>query len=313
MIHLNQTKHEGLLHAWAETGTEGFIWALQEFQHMSDDGKNWSYDGLVCLEPTDEVTIYNEKKEAVWHGFVEPSWFDDKGVSWNKCGLRGWRIHWVQTGIDPKTWQDFFAKENHTATLIRRPFYRELKRKMGVKAAIEELEKALKDKPKELYHNKWLSLYQTGNYIYSHESRSNGKLVAVLVVDSTRPGKVFGRIELCPAHFDGFQLTSITGGVEHDDPVTTALHELDEEAGLKADKHDLIPLGTVRPSKSADTTVYLYMYDAKGQKPGEAKGDGSEGEQGAYCDWVSEADAINCKCPFMATMIARKALLGYSK
>lgn len=302
-----------MLHAWAETGTEGFIWALQEFKHIYEDpklGKQFSYDGLVCLEPTDELYVYNEKKELVWHGFINPEWEDDKGNSWNSRGLRGWRVHWVQAGIDPIQWQNFFTeKQYYTGKLIRRPFYRELKRKMGVKAAIEELEQALKEPTKELYHNKWLSLFQVGNYVYSHETRSNGHLVALLVVDSSKPGRVFGRMELCPAHFDGFQLTSITGGVEHDDPVTTALHELKEEAGYDGKAHELFSLGTARPSKSADTVVHFYLYDTKGKQPGEAIGDGSEGEKGAYCKWVSVEDAIHCKCPFMGTMIARWQLL----
>ena len=94
-----------------------------------------------------------------------------------------------ESGVDPVQWRNFFAQENFTGKLVRRPFYREMKRKMGVKAAIEELEKALKEDVKELYHNKWLSLFQVGNYVYSHETRSNGKLVALLVVDSKKPGR----------------------------------------------------------------------------------------------------------------------------
>lgn len=161
---------------------------------------------------------------------------------------------------------------------------------------------------KELFQNKWLSLRQVENYIYSHESRSAGKLVAVLVIDSTLPGQVMGRFEDTPCHFDGLTLTSITGGVENDDPLTTAVHELKEEAGFDAHPIELVSLGTVMPSKSADTVVYLYLFDALGRQPGQAEGDGSEGEVGAYCKWVTEAEAIQCKCPLMVTMLARRAV-----
>lgn len=70
-----------------------------------------------------------------------------------------------------------------------------------------------------LYANDFLSLKKRGNYIYSHESRSDGKLVAVLVYDSSRPDAVLGRYEICPAHDDPSpQLCAITGGVENGRP-----------------------------------------------------------------------------------------------
>ena len=109
---------------------------------------------------------------------------------------------------------------------------------MGVKTAIEELEKQLQEQPKVLYENKWLSLCEVDGYVYSHESRSNGRLVAILVIDSKKhPGQVYGRFEACPAHFDGRQLTSITGGVEKDDPMATAIMELEEEGSVKVKEH----------------------------------------------------------------------------
>jgi len=161
---------------------------------------------------------------------------------------------------------------------------------------------------KDLYKNDWLSLKEMDGYIYSHESRSNGKIVAILVVDSEKhPGEVLGRYEDCPPHEDGITLTSITGGVEDDDVEGTAVMELKEEAGYVADETELIPLGTVRPTKSTDTTVYLFGIDVKGKEQGEAEGDGSEGEKGAYTDWVTEKEAVDCKDPLVATMIARWA------
>ena len=136
-----------------------------------------------------------------------------------------------------------------------------------------------------LYENHYLSLKKRGNYIYSHESRSNGKLVAILVYDSSRPDVVLGRYEICPAHGDTSpQLCAITGGVEKGKtPIESAITELREEAGYCADESELESLGFVRPSKSADTVTYLYAFDANGKTQHKVTGDGSFYERGAYC------------------------------
>ena len=159
-----------------------------------------------------------------------------------------------------------------------------------------------------LYAGNYLSLKKRGNYIYSHESRSNGKLVAILVYDSSCPNLVLGRYEICPAHDDPLpQLCTITGGVDTGEtPIESAIKEIREEAGYCADEMDLEYLGEIRPSKSADTRTYLYAFDAKGKVQYEAVGDGSKYERGAYCTWVSIKEAIWCKDPLMAVMLVRK-------
>ena len=161
------------------------------------------------------------------------------------------------------------------------------------------------EKMKTLLENKWLSLKQVGNYIFSHETRSNGKILALLVFDSSRPGMYFGRYENTPCHFDGIQLASITGGVEKDEIIKTAILELKEEAGFVGKEEDLISLGTVRPTKSTDTVVYLFAFDANGKQAVKAEGDGSEGEVGAYCSWVTEQACVQCKDPLMVTLVSR--------
>ena len=108
-----------------------------------------------------------------------------------------------------------------------------------------------------LYETAFLSLKRRENYIYAHESRSDGKLVAILVYDSSRPDVVLGRYKICPAHNDPQpQLCAITGGVEKGKrPNESAIEELCEEAGYSAKAAELESLGEVRPSKSADTWV----------------------------------------------------------
>lgn len=161
---------------------------------------------------------------------------------------------------------------------------------------------------KLLLENKWLSVLETPDgYVYSRESRCGGVIVAVLVYDMVSQ-RVLGRFERTPAHGPEAKiaLASITGGCENNDPVATAILELKEEAGIAAPVGALESLGRVRPSKSADTWVYLYALNGTGIQRGEAKGDGSLGEQGAYCDWVSVERAILCDDALFSVLLLRK-------
>lgn len=160
--------------------------------------------------------------------------------------------------------------------------------------------------PKTLFENRWLSLKETEGYIFSHESRCQGNIVAILVYDSSKPDMVLGRYERCPAHFDGIQLASFTGGVEKGDVLATAVMEIKEEAGYDAKKEELIYLGTCRPSKSSDTVVHLVSWDANGKIQGEASGDGSEGEKDSYSKWIDKSVALSCQDPLMLVLLVRK-------
>lgn len=162
---------------------------------------------------------------------------------------------------------------------------------------------------KLLYDNKWVSLYETPDgYVYSHQTMAGGDGVAILVYDlDTR--MYYGRFEKTPCHSNDIQLCSITGTVENNDPLGTAVMELMEEAGMEATSEELEVLGTCRPSKSSDTTMHLYAVNGTNKAFSEPKGDGTAGEIGAYCKWVSEEEAIQCKDPLMALLISRFRLL----
>lgn len=166
---------------------------------------------------------------------------------------------------------------------------------------------------KVLYENKWVSLMETPDgYVYSHETRCKGHTVSVMVVNS-KAEKILGRFEMTPAHGPQTKLCSITGGVEHDDPVSTALHELEEEAGIVVTADKLISLGTVWQSKSADTVVHLFCIEYDGPINRNPAGDGSAGEVGSTVEWVSVDDAIACGDPLMAAAWGRfwvKFVLG---
>lgn len=165
-----------------------------------------------------------------------------------------------------------------------------------------------------LWDNPWLQLRETpGGYVYSHENKSDGQGVAVLAY-RRRDQDVYvaGRYEDCPCHRDGLQLTSLTGLMDKpgETPAACAARELSEEAGIDVRPEDLQPLGTVRPSKQADTVLHLFcvdVTDTPNDRPlsEHVPGDGTAGEQGAYCRWVPVTDAYLSKSPVLATLAAR--------
>jgi hypothetical protein len=179
-----------------------------------------------------------------------------------------------------------------------------------------------------VYEDKTLSLKKLdGWYLYGHMSRTqeatdgSGQGVAVLVytMKDGKVDKILGRFENCLPHkSDADGLTSITGGVDvGSDPMTSLFHELDEEAGIWFDETNLDEvstrlhtLGTCRPSKQEDSLWHLFAFDATGlDRREKSMGDGTKGEEGAYCEWVEPWQALGCKCPLVATMMVRAGLI----
>lgn len=160
---------------------------------------------------------------------------------------------------------------------------------------------------KILYSGKWLSVIERdGWYVFSRETTSKG-VVYILIIDRNKQEPILGRFEVCPAHSDKTQvLTSITGGINiKRKPLDVAVEEIYEEAGYRISPKQIIHLGKVNLTKSTDTIGYLYAVDVTGLKRGKAPGDGSFGEVGSYCDWVSIEEAAGCKCPIMSTLLFR--------
>ena len=169
-----------------------------------------------------------------------------------------------------------------------------------------------KSRDKTLFDNEWLQVKTTpDDYIYSHEKKSGGKGVAVLAYRSNLD-KIVGRFERVPCHHDGFSLCALTGQVDAgEDIVETSVRELYEEAGVRVSSDEMIPVGIVRPSKSADTKMYLFVCDiGEDRDIGEITGDGTKGEEGAYCRLVDHKEAISSKDPILATLVVRAMLLN---
>ena len=165
-------------------------------------------------------------------------------------------------------------------------------------------------KDRELYHGEWLSVRRTaGDYEYVHQQKMGGEAVAVLGYVSSW---LLGRFEICPAHGERRPtLCALTGGIEPgESPVEAAVRELQEESGFAVPLNSVRELGRpVRPSKASDTVIHLFTAPIKTELvDGDffGPGDGSEGEEGAFCRFVHLRDALDSKDPLLATMAARR-------
>jgi 8-oxo-dGTP pyrophosphatase MutT (NUDIX family) len=150
-----------------------------------------------------------------------------------------------------------------------------------------------------LKDNEWLTLNllkypekDINGYVYSHEKRCGGKIVSIMPYKKTKDGvEYLLRKEVTPPwHTDKQIISSITGGVEKDDVLETAQHEILEEAGYTVSQKDLVALGTSFGSKSSDTVYYYFTVDVSDLKREIAKGDGSELERKAECVWSKNVD-----------------------
>ena len=140
--------------------------------------------------------------------------------------------------------------------------------------------------------------------VFSHETRCDGKIVAILPYRTRGDGEVefLLRSEITGPWGDAPQISSITGGHEGRDTRDTAVMEIKEEAGYEVTPDDLIDLGTSFASKSSDTVYNLYSVDLTGKTPGEAKGDGSAAEDVATTVWKRKPESMD---PQVHVMLVR--------
>lgn len=168
-----------------------------------------------------------------------------------------------------------------------------------------------------IFETDWLSVKQDDSYIYSHEKRCNGQIIAVVPYRLVTPTNFYGlsipykeflfRKEICPAwDLNGLKKTCVTGG--HDQPliVQTAVKEILEETGYEVDTRQLVSLGKCQGVKSCDTTYYLFTVNLTDIKPnGDACGDGSVHEKLAENYWAKENEFVNTDDPIVGMIYTR--------
>lgn len=151
----------------------------------------------------------------------------------------------------------------------------------------------------DLHNNPWLSLRiirskSTGlKYVYSHEARCQGRIVALLPYRKPEDGKrleFLMREEMTPCWSTRNKiLSTITGGVEAGQTYQqAAIAELLEETGYTVIERELINLEMSYASKSADTVYGLFSVDLTGKEPGEATGDGTPLDTDATTVWKTD-------------------------
>ncbi len=164
-----------------------------------------------------------------------------------------------------------------------------------------------------LEENPWLSLrivrrpeVGVNGYVYSHESRCRGRIVAVLPYADTTDGRLFlVKSEMTPCWSFQQVLSAVTGGWEGGDIEDDAVREMLEETGYTITRDELIPLVESYASKSADTVYALFAVDVTGKQPGKAAGDGSRLEAESGTVWLDAASLADVLDPQVAVMYRR--------
>lgn len=144
-----------------------------------------------------------------------------------------------------------------------------------------------------VWSNDWMEvLLKDGWYTFMRTKKGDG----VCVLGYRRENGIIEylvRVEHTPPHGEGLIKTSLTGGIEKGNtPLETAVSELKEESGYEVAPDEMIDLGWFFPTKQSSDKVYIYAVNLEGKTAGEIHGDGSKGEEGAYCIWMNEADTL---------------------
>jgi hypothetical protein len=167
-----------------------------------------------------------------------------------------------------------------------------------------------------LHANPWVSLHVVrrpeagiNGYVYSHETRCQGRIVAVLPFRDTTVGREWlVKSEVTPCWSLEPSLSAITGGYDGGDIEDDAVHEMAEETGYAITRADLVELGESYASKSTDTVYSLFTVDLTGRSPGVATGDGSRLEAESTAVWVSERELADVRDPQVSVMLVRAKL-----
>lgn len=159
---------------------------------------------------------------------------------------------------------------------------------------------------------------------YEYLRHTHPQCVCVLAIRlHNNEQQVLARIESCPAHFhnpdkllpDGAEITSLTGMIDNPDlsPRETAVKELYEEAGIHIEPEEITYCGSVFPAKSSSSIMHLYFIDLTDHPNSDTQtptGDGTRGEEGAFCIYMESADFfLRCTSPLPAAIAVRVAFM----
>lgn len=118
---------DGVLEAFAETGTEGIIWSIYDEKHNTADGKR-QYSGLNSIKNGDILTVFNDKarKDVLWEGKVKLEFETQKQAAlfnpnYKQQAVFGFWVHGLQEGMDAKQWAKMFFDEKPARVTRKSP------------------------------------------------------------------------------------------------------------------------------------------------------------------------------------------------
>lgn len=173
-----------------------------------------------------------------------------------------------------------------------------------------------------LYETPWLALCTMSDpeagvsgYVYSRETRCQGRIVAVLPYrvmprGHRWPREYLARVEVTPCWGMTPNVSAVTGGYEGGDIRDDAVREVLEETGYAVTREALIDLGESFGTKSTDTVYSLYAVDVTDLDQGEAVGDGSVLESQGGTRWLAPEALAQVRDPQVALMYLRLGARG---
>lgn len=172
-----------------------------------------------------------------------------------------------------------------------------------------------------VHETPWLSLKKVvalergiKGYVYSHETRCQGVIIAVLPYRRTEKGIEFLiKSEVTPCWSLQPVQSALTGGWEGGMPVEDAQRELEEESGYTVNAGQFIPLGECYASKSSDTRYQLFSVDLTGVERKPHEGDGSLLELTAESLWKTEEELLWVQDAQVHVMLHRLKALRLNK
>ena len=106
-----ETKYEGVLDGFFETGSEGVCWILD----TKPESKTYEPDRLIFIKAGDRLKIWSEDGSVVFDGVIILD-FDTGRIKiplnpkyTQQVALDYW-IHWIQKGWKPDDWAALFLK-----------------------------------------------------------------------------------------------------------------------------------------------------------------------------------------------------------
>lgn len=156
-----------------------------------------------------------------------------------------------------------------------------------------------------LFDNEWVQLRKAnGYYIFSHEIRCNGNIIVIVPFRKNKNGdiNILARVEATPC-WDNLtpMRCSLTGGVDDgEQPLETAIKELQEEIGYIVEKSDVISLGTFYGTKSTDSIYHIFAVEITENTK---KGDTTDKDAGG--EWITLKDVTMVADPFLVAAVSR--------